>query len=90
MGRYKLQFLGISETHWNTNGHFRTSEENVVYMSSNSESARYGVGAIVSKENEEAVMGVRTMSDWLILVRMNVKPAPLSIIRTSLCTYNPR
>ena len=79
MRRIGLLILGISETHWNTNGEFTLGEGNFVFLSGKGDHT--GVAIIIDGRYKHLVLGARALNDRMAVVRIDAAPSTISIIQ---------
>lgn len=73
---------GISETRWTGTGEFTTYKDYTVYYSgSDAGTGQKGVGFIVNPFVNKAVIGCTPFNERLISIRINSKPAPMTLIQ---------
>jgi hypothetical protein len=81
MYSHGLDILGISETHWKNNGHYKTSNGNTIYFSGNQDSSHSGVAVILASKLTSALIGYNPISDRLIHLKLNTHPYKLNILQ---------
>lgn len=78
--RYNVEICGLSETHYKQSGHF-TTDNNVIYCSSNTDKSTNGVAIIIDKKLNHLISGYVTKSDRIIMVKLDTKPIKTNIIQ---------
>lgn len=73
--------VGFSETHWTGRGHFATNNGNVIYFSGHENQSRNGVAVWINKRDRNAVKEYRAVSDRIVVVRLESKPANINIVQ---------
>lgn len=77
----KNAITGLAETHWRDNGHFISSNNNMIICSSNTQQSINGVAIIINKSIKEAVLGYETVSDRIVSVKLRAQPINLNVIQ---------
>ena len=81
MSRNYIQILGISETNWNDNGSFRSTDGCTVLFSGKDSGYSHGVVVILSRQIADALIGYSPISDRLLKLRLHAKPYNISIFQ---------
>ncbi|XP_072384608.1 uncharacterized protein [Diabrotica undecimpunctata] len=71
---HNFAIVGLSETHWKDKEHYTSKNGNDIYFSGNDNESRNGVAVIVNNAIKTSVKEYITVSDWIIVVRMNASP----------------
>ena len=75
----QLDVCGLSETHWTQSG--GTIGEHMLITSSDQNRNYQGVGLIISKNLRKSVMSYNAVSSRIVTIRINARPANMSIIQ---------
>ena len=78
--RNGMNICGLSETHWQNSGHILT-DSHVVYFSGNESTSRNGVAFIISKHQNNCVIGYEPVSDRIICLKLRATPVDLNLIQ---------
>lgn len=78
--RCGMDVVGISETHWQGSGHFKSSNY-TVYYSGTEDRRIHGVGFLVSDKVNRAVMGYETINERMIMIKINSQPCIVNILQ---------
>ncbi|XP_045458149.1 craniofacial development protein 2-like [Melitaea cinxia] len=81
MERKNVHLLGISETHWNGQGHFTSDLGNAVYFSGPENGSSRGVAIIVPRSLNKCVIGYEPVSDRIITLKINTIPCKLNNVQ---------
>ena len=73
MGRVNVDILGISQLKWTGKGEFN-SDDHYIYYSGQESLRRSGVGIMVNKRVQNAVLGCSLKNKRMISVRFQGKP----------------
>lgn len=90
MKRLNISLLGISEMRWPGSGRIKIEDHVVYYSGEDSTRHSNGVAFILTNEMDRAVKNCLTISDRVILLQIQAKPAMINFIQvyapTSTCT----
>lgn len=78
---YRLDILGLSETHMRGTGFYKTSRGHTVYFSGPDNESSKGVAISVTPEIDKCVLGYNPVSDRIITLKLNTKPCRMNIIQ---------
>ncbi|XP_072022674.1 craniofacial development protein 2-like [Amphiura filiformis] len=78
--RLSLDVLGLAETRWTSSGQVNTNGWMLYYVGDDNVHQR-GVGFLVSPKTVKSVLKVQPISDRIIMIRLNAKPKPITIIQ---------
>ena len=78
MTRLNINILGISETRWSKSGHFMIDGFKMIY--SGGDKHERGVGLLMDSDISKCVLGYWTLSDRVLLVKIQGHPFNLAII----------
>ena len=81
MESYRLDVLGVSETHWRGSGHTKTSSGKCVYFNGPDNSSTGGVAIIVPPRLNDSVIGYKAAGERIIHLRLQAHPCILNIIQ---------
>ena len=86
---YNIDILGIGEHRMSGQGHFRTECGELMIFSGGKTSGQNGVGFILSKQMERALLGYNPTSDRIMTIRIQAQPVNYTFIQvyapTSTC-----
>ena len=85
--RGNVSILGISELKWTGMGEFN-SDDHYVYYSGHESLRRNGVGIMVKKRVQNAVLGFSLKNNRMISVHFQGKPFKIRVIQVSAHTTN--
>ena len=83
--RLNLDVLGLAETRWTSSGQVNTNGWMLYYVGDDNVHQR-GVGFLVSPKTVRSVLKVQPISDRIIMMRLNAKPKPITIIQIYMPT----
>ncbi|XP_072037645.1 uncharacterized protein [Amphiura filiformis] len=83
--RLSLDVLGLAETRWTSSGQVNTNGWMLYYVGNDNVHQR-GVGFLVSPKTVKSVLKVQPISDRIIMIRLNAKPKPITIIQIYIPT----
>lgn len=75
-----MNITGLSETRWKKEDRFIMSNHTIIH-SGNEKGGSKGVGIVLDKRLANSIKGHNAISDRIVMVRLNTKPAPLNIIQ---------
>ena len=75
----KLDILGIAETHWTEEGKIIQGNHTMIY--SGGENHRNGVGIVMKNSVAKSMMGFWTISDSVIMVKLQAKPFNINVVQ---------
>ena len=78
MTRLNINILGISETRWSKSGHFMIDGFKMIY--SGGDKHERGVGLLMDSDISKCVLGYWTLSDRVLLVKIQGHPFNLAIV----------
>ena len=87
MARVNVDILGISKLKWTGMGEFN-SDDHYIYYCGQEYLRRNGVGIIVNKRVQNAVLGCNPKNDRMISVRFQGKPFNITVIQVYAPTNN--
>ena len=87
MTRVNINILGISELKWTVMDEFN-SDDHYIYYCGQESLRRNGVGNIVNKRVQNAVLGCNLKNDRMISVRFQGKPFDITVIQAYAPTSN--
>ena len=87
MARVNVDILGISELKWTGLGEFN-SDDHYIYYCGQESLRRNGVGIIVNKRVQNAVLGCNLKNDRMISVHFQGKPFSITVIQVYAPTCN--
>ena len=87
MARVNANILGISELKWTGMGEFN-SDDHYIYYCGQESLRRNGVGLIVNKRVQTAVLGCNLKTDRMISVCFQDKPFSITVIQARAPTSN--
>ena len=87
MARVNVDILGISELKWTGMGEFNSDDHYINYCGKES-LRRNGVGIMVNKRVQNAVLGCNLKNDRMISVRFQGKPFNIAVIQAYAPTSN--
>lgn len=76
MERYRIDILGISESHLRDSGHFSSPNGNLQINAGTPDNVFSGVGFLISKSVARRVMGYDTISDRIVKLRISAIKLP--------------
>ena len=85
--RVNLDILGISELKWTGMGEFN-SDDHYIYYCGQESLRRNGVGIIVNKRVQNAVLGCNLKNDRMISLHFQGKPFNITVIQVYALTSN--
>ena len=85
MSRYRWNILGLCEVRWKNFGETCTNEGHKLHFSGKEDKHEQGVGFLVHDDIVNTVMGCRTVSRKLIVIRLRASPFNITIIQA----YSP-
>jgi exonuclease III len=77
--RLHLDMIGLSETRWAGEGHFESEGSQIIH--SGNEKGSNGVAIILLKDASKSLVSYNPISDRMLVIRLNAKPAPMVIIQ---------
>ena len=80
MARVNIDILGISELKWIRMGEFN-SEDHYIYYCGQDSLRKNGIGLIVNKRVQNAVLGCSLKNDRMISVRFQGNPVNITVIQ---------
>ncbi|XP_072039817.1 uncharacterized protein [Amphiura filiformis] len=83
--RLSLDVLGLAETRWTSSGQVNTNGWMLYYIGDDNVHQR-GVGFLVSPKTVKSVLKVQPISDRIIMIRLNAKLKPITIIQIYMPT----
>ena len=87
MARVNVNILGISKLKWTGMGEFN-SDDHYIYYCGQESLRRNGVGIIVNKRVQNAVLGCNLKNDRMIYVHFQDKPFSIILIQVYALTSN--
>ena len=87
MTRLNIDILGISKLKWTGMGEFN-SDDHYIYYCGQESPRRNGLGIIVNKRVQNAVLGCNLKNDRMISVRFQGKPFNIMVIQVYALTNN--
>ena len=84
MKRYRLNILGISETHYKGQRDIVSNDIEMVY--SGEERCERGVAILFDKEAAERITGIEKISDRLMMVKVSAEPVDMVLIQVYMPT----
>ena len=87
IARVNIDILGISELKWTGMGEFN-SDDHYIYYCGQESLRRNGVGIIVNKRVQNAVLGCNLKNDRMISVHFQGKPFNTTVIQVYAPTSN--
>ena len=81
MEYYNWHILGMCETRWKNSGEVQTDEGHKLYYSGEDDRHANGVGFLVHKSIQSAVLGCQPISSRIIAIRLRAKPLKITIIQ---------
>ena len=87
MARVNVYILGISELKWTGMGEFN-SDDHYIYYCGQESLRRNGVGIVVNKRVQNAVLGCNLKNDRMISVPFQGKPFNITVIQVYALTSN--
>ena len=85
--RLQLDVVGLAEVRWMNSGMTKTENWNFYYVGDDDLHQR-GVGFLVSPKVKKSVLKVEPVNDRLIMLRLNAKPRPITVIPMYMPTTN--
>ena len=80
--RYRWNILGLGEVRWKKNfGETSTQEGHKLFSSGREDRHEHGVGFLIHKDTENAIMGCRPVSSRLITICLKASPFNITIIQ---------
>ena len=80
MQKFRWEILGLAETHWTESGEF-TIDGYKILSSGNLSVRRKGVGLILNKVAQSALLGYNPISPRMISARFQTKTGAITIIQ---------
>ena len=77
---HKINITGLCETRWKGEGIFSKGDHAVVF-SGNEKGGQRGVAIILDKFHAKCLRSHNAISDRIVAIKLNTKPAPLNIIQ---------
>ena len=84
MTRVNINILGISELKWTVMDEFN-SDDHYIYYCGQESLRRNGVGNIVNKRVQNAVLACNLKNERMISVRLQGKPFNITVIQVYVC-----
>lgn len=81
MERLKINILGISDVQRHGSGKHTTKNGTMYFSCKNNSTHRYGVAIIVDKTVDQAVIGVKRLSDRVMILKLQSTPTPINVIQ---------
>ena len=81
MENYNWHILRMCETRWKNSGEVKTDEGHKFYYSGEDDRHANGVGFLVHKSIQSAVLGCQPISSRIITIRLKAKPLNITIIQ---------
>ena len=81
MSRYRWNILVLCEVRWKNFGETSTEEGHKLYFSGKEDKHELGVGFLVHNDIVNTVIGCRTVSSRLIVIRLRASPFNITIIQ---------
>ena len=81
MEYYNWHILGLCETRWKNSGEVQTDDGHKFYYSGEDDRHANGVGFLVHKSIQSAVLGCQHISSRIITIRLRAKPLNITIIQ---------
>ncbi|XP_072037260.1 craniofacial development protein 2-like [Amphiura filiformis] len=78
MTRLKINILGINETRWTNNGDFKIDDFKTIYAGGDKHEK--GVGLMLDADMAKCVLGYWTVSERVLLVKLQGQPFNISVI----------
>ena len=85
MKRTEIEILGVGELRRKDKGHF-VSDEHKVFYSGHEQNKEKGTAIICGKEAARAILGYNPVCDRIITLRIQGKPANLSMVQLNTST----
>jgi exonuclease III len=76
-----LQIVGIAEAHWLGTGHFKTSNNNLIYFSGGDEQTFRGVAILITKQLQTTIMDFSADNNLIIRLKFKAKPQNMNVIQ---------
>ena len=89
MARVNVDILGISELKWTGMGEIN-SDDHYIYYCGHRSFRRNGVGLIVNKRVQNAVLGCNLKNDRMISLCFQVKQFPITVIQVCATASNAK
>ena len=83
--RLSLDVLGLAEVRWKSSGQVNTNGWMFYYIGDDKVHQR-GVGFLLAPKTVKAILKVQPISDRIIMIRLDAKPQPLTIIQIYMPT----
>ena len=83
--RLSLDVLGLAEVRWTSTGQVNTNGW-MFYYTGDDKAHQRGVGFLVAPKTVKSVLKVQPISDRIIVIRLNAKPQPMTIIQVYMPT----
>ena len=83
--RLSLDVLGLAEVRWTSTGQVNTNGW-MFYHTGDDKAHQRGVGFLVAPKTVKSVLKVQPISDRIIVIRLNAKPQPMTIIQVYMPT----
>ena len=74
----RIDILGLSEIRWTVSGKIQKKEHTIIYSGDNH---TRGVGIVVNKNTNKAVLGYWPVSDRIIMLKIQGKPFNIAIVQ---------
>jgi len=84
--RLRLDVLGLAEVRWTSSGHVNTNGWMFYYVGDEKVHQR-GVGFLVAPKIVKTVLKVQPISDRIIVIRLDAKPQPMTIIQKMMMCF---
>ena len=81
MKRYRWNIIGLCEVRWKKTGETSTPEGRKLFFSGSEDRHEHGVGFLIHKDTENAIMGCHPVSSRLITIRLKASPFNITIIQ---------
>ena len=86
MDRYGWNILGLCEMRWKNFGETTTKEGHKVFFSEKEDKHVHGIGFLFHKDIVNTVLGCRSVSSRLIIIRPRAVPFNITIVQASIRT----
>ena len=81
MDRNNIEILGMSATHGNGSGSFKTYTGHTVLFAGKEEEYSHGVAVVLNKDSTQLLLGYAPVSERILKIRLQAKPLNISIIQ---------
>ena len=81
LSRMNCKITGISETRWNTSGHFQSRKGFNIYYSGPDTGKTGGVAVVIDPIVNKALLQHKPANDRIISIRSHCKPYPTTVIQ---------